>query len=260
VIHERLRRLREQKGWSLDDLERQTGVRSRILGLIDRGAFGELPSGLYGRSAIRAYAKAVGLQPEQVLNEVAELLPSGEDPLDGLARVRGLPRKPAAARTLESGIAPELKFVQGPSTDTETSHSDSSSVGSRPDVWWRPLAATGIDFGLLGVIDAALLLLTALACGTSVAVAARVAAPAMAILFALIASLYFVLLGGVRNATVGSRLAGVTEPDHRSGALDVHAVFARAFRCAVRESSVLVDWALRGDGKSSNHSSLITDH
>ena len=240
MTHERLRRLREQKGWSLDDLERRTGVRARILGLIDRGAFSELPTGLYGRSAIRAYANAVGLQPEQVLNEVAELLPIAEDPLDGLARVRGLPRRPSAApRTAESFGAAEPR--------AESAGTELAAAGGS-QAWWRPLAATAVDLGLLAVIDLTLLLLTALACGTSVAVAARAAAPAMAILVVLIAVLYFVLLGGVRNATVGARVAGVEEPDCPSGALDAHTVFVRACRCAARESSVLVDWILRGEG------------
>jgi hypothetical protein len=234
VTHERLRRLREQKGWSLDDL--------------DRGAFSELPSGLYGRSAIRAYATAVGLQPDQVLSEVAELLPVAEDPLDGLARVRGLPRRPASPlRTSEPAGALETAPPHDRTQRSETVR-HGNLAEPRSEAPWRPLAATGIDLGLLGVIDLALLLLTALACGTSVAVAARAAAPAMAILFVLIAALYFVLLGGVRNATVGARLAGVAEPDRMKGKLDAHAVFARARRCVVRESSVLVGWLIRGEG------------
>jgi transcriptional regulator with XRE-family HTH domain len=242
VTHERLRRLREQKGWSLDELERRTGVRARILGMIDRGAFSELPSGLYGRSAIRAYAKAVGLQPELILGEVAELLPCVEDPLDGLARVRGLPRRAAPARTSELASAPEpVRAQHRPQTSDAVER-----TAHRSPAPWRPLAATGIDLGLLGAIDLVLVGLTALACGTSVAVAARVAAPAMAILFVLIATLYFVLLGGVRNATVGARLAGMAEPDRTNGALDAHTVFARARRSAFRESAML-DWLARGE-------------
>ena len=96
MSYERLRRRREQKGWRIEELERRTGVRSRLLELIDRGQFAELPTGLYGRSAVRAYAEAVGLSADEVLEEVASLMPAVEDPLDGLARVRGIKRTPGA--------------------------------------------------------------------------------------------------------------------------------------------------------------------
>jgi transcriptional regulator with XRE-family HTH domain len=243
VTHERLRRLREQKGWSLDELERRTGVRARVLGMIDRGAFSELPTGLYARSAIRAYAKALGLHPEQILCEVAELLPVTEDPLDGLARVHGLPRRAASAgRTSESAptIHEPIRAQAPHAFDARQPNAQ------RAEALWRALAATGIDLGLLGGIDVVLVVLTALTCGTSVSVAARVAAPAMAILSVLIASVYFVLLGGVRNATVGARLAGLAEPDRTNGALDAHAVFARARRSAFRQGAML-DWLVRGE-------------
>jgi transcriptional regulator with XRE-family HTH domain len=228
VSYERLRRRREQKGWRIEDLERRTGVRSRLLELIDRGQFAELPAGLYGRSAVRAYAEAVGLSAEEVLEEVAELMPAVEDPLDGLARVRGLKRSPARQ-------TPEL-----PSSAPASQEPATTGGGVR----WQPLAAAGVDATLLVAIDLALVWLTAITCGTSIEMVPRIALVPIGLLSVLFAALYFVLLGGVRNATVGARVAGIAEPDTQSGALDVHDVVARAWRSAVRETSI-VDWAHR---------------
>jgi len=230
VSYERLRRRREQKGWRIEDLERRTGVRSHLLELIDRGQFAELPTGLYGRSAVRAYAEAVGLSADEVLEEVAPLMRAVEDPLDGLARVRGIKRTPGrpssesiAAASGAAAAAPSI--VRG--------------------VQWPQLTAAAVDATLLIGIDVALVWLTAIACGTTIEAIPRIALVPIGLLSAFFAGLYFVLLGGVRNATVGARVAGVAEPDTRSGALDVHEVAARAWRSAVRESASLVDWAVR---------------
>ena len=230
MSYERLRRRREQKGWQIEDIERRTGVRSRLLELIDRGQFAELPTGLYARSAVRAYAEAVGLPADEVLEEVAPLMPAVEDPLDGLARVRGVKRTPAR-QVSEPGSAAVFS--------TEPGSVEQSGVR------WQQLAAAGIDATLLVGIDVALVFLTAIACGTSIETVPRIALAPIGLLCALFAGLYFLLLGGVRNATVGARLAGVVEPDTRSGALDVHEVVARAWRSAIRETTGIVDWTHR---------------
>jgi hypothetical protein len=55
-------------------------------------------------------------------------------------------------------------------------------------------------------IDLTLIQLTALTAGVDTAEVVRTSLPLMALLFAVIASVYFVLLGGVRQATIGARL------------------------------------------------------
>ena len=98
-LHERLKQARERRRISLASIARQWGIREQNLELIERDRFEDLPTGLYGRAAVRAYATAVGLPADEVLKEVADRLRSPEDPLDGMARVRGLTRQPE--RTLK---------------------------------------------------------------------------------------------------------------------------------------------------------------
>ena len=185
-LHERLKQARERRRISLASIARQWGVREQNLELIERDRFEDLPTGLYGRTAVRAYATAVGLPAEQVLGEVADRLRSPEDPLDGMARVRGLTRQPE--RTLK-------EILHMPSTDINLSTTTRGHV------------ANVVDALFLLLVDFVLLELTALVAGVRSTEVLRAAAPAMIALFALIAALYFVLLGGLARSTVGTKIA-----------------------------------------------------
>ena len=93
-LHERLRLARERRGMSLATIARQCGVREQNLLLIEQDRFEELPDGSLRPCAVRAYATAVGIPADEALAEVIDRLRAPEDPLDGLARVRGLTRQP----------------------------------------------------------------------------------------------------------------------------------------------------------------------
>ena len=239
-----LRLAREKKGYSLNQIAARTGVKLRTLELVDAGRFAELPSGLYGRAAIRAYATAVGLDADEVLAECASLIPVPEDPLDGLARVRGLARR-ASTRQPEPGASHPHR---APAPAAAAGIIAMRSV--EQEELWRRFAASMFDGVLLVGIDVALVWLTARACGTSMATALRAGAPGIGLLFVLIGLLYFVLLGGVRNATFGARLMGLPDGEPADGALDVHAVFDRARRCVAGETSIFVEWLVQsGNGE-----------
>jgi hypothetical protein len=184
-LHERLRLARQKRGISLATIARQWGVREQNLVLIEQNAFEELPTGLYGRTAVRSYASAVGLSPDEALAEVSGRLRAPEDPLDGLARVRGLQRQ-------QAGRASEMT---------------STIARWTMDLSWRPQAAAILDGAVLIALDAILLMLTAKVAGAHPSDVLRVAAPWMLVIFALIAAFYFVLLGGIGRATLGSRVA-----------------------------------------------------
>ena len=188
-LHERLRLARDRRRVSLASIAKEWGVREQNLDLIERNRFEELPTGLYGRAAVRAYASAVGIPVDEALAEVAERLRTPEDPLDGLARVRGLTRQPE--RTFK-----EILHVSSP--DVRLS---SITLAGRAHV------ANAIDALVLLAVDFLLLELTAVVAGVRATEVMRLAAPAMLALFVLIAALYFVLLGGLARATVGSRIA-----------------------------------------------------
>jgi transcriptional regulator with XRE-family HTH domain len=192
-LHERLKSARLRRGLSLAAIARKWGVREQNLKLIEDNAFEQLPTGLYGRNAVRSYASAVGMPADEALAEVADRLPTPEDPLDGLARVRGLSRRPHSDRSRAWAPPPAVLGRMAELGDA-----------------WRPQAALVLDALVLLTFDVALLQLTALVAGVQASEILRVAAPSMIALFALIAVLYLVLLGGIARATLGSWVAKVS--------------------------------------------------
>ncbi len=66
---ENLRREREMRGVSLEEISSATKISMRFLDAIEREDFSKLPGGIFSRSFIRTYAHYLGLDEEQVVNE-----------------------------------------------------------------------------------------------------------------------------------------------------------------------------------------------
>ena len=258
MTYETLRTAREKKGWSIEELSRRAGIRLKAAEHIEHGEFAELPAGLYCRATVRSYAAAVGLNPQQVLEELGPALPAGEDPLDGLARRYGHSRKaeakpadaPAARVEVEKAPAPpalpnlaDVVRHAAPSFENAAAPpaGDSRSNPDAFSAWWRPVAASTIDGLLLAAMGGLLVWLTAIACGTSVSATLRAGAPGIALVFALIVALYFVVFGGVGTATPGLSLMHLEDRTPRRTVLQARDVVGRACRSIFRDGSVLAE-------------------
>jgi cytoskeletal protein RodZ len=66
-LPERLYAARERKGVDLYRAERDTKIRARYLGALERGDYRELPGAVYTKGFLRNYALYLGLDPEDVL-------------------------------------------------------------------------------------------------------------------------------------------------------------------------------------------------
>lgn len=75
----RLRTARERKGIGLDAIAQNTKINAALFDALEQGDTSRWPSGIFRRSFIRAYANAVGLDPEATVKEFQELFP---DPFD----------------------------------------------------------------------------------------------------------------------------------------------------------------------------------
>jgi hypothetical protein len=258
---EQMRQAREAAGLDLQAVERRTRVRLHLLEAIELGHFDHLPRGVYARSVIRAYATAIGIDPNRAVTALAPLLPEAEDALDGIARVRGLARHHEA---------PETSTLDAPVADVLLLHVDlppaadgrrpALPISSRVDLEklaarvrsaagsWSPAsrekAAAAIDGVILAGIDVLLLGLTARAAGVPVGSVLGLAAPAMATVAVLIAALYFLLLAGIVGQTAGGRLMGVPPSPLSARRIDAGTMTRRACEIAARELSILVDVAL----------------
>lgn len=255
-ILDRLRQAREQRGYDLDELARRTRLRVHLLEALEQGRFDALPRGVYARALIRTYASAVGLEPNNAVAEVAPLLPAAEDPIDGIARVRGFERSHRLVPELSlapDGLPP---IAPGPAAASAQSawRTRLSAASARlrlvrfnglpevsPMAAGEPLAAAA-DAAILSGIAAALLYLSASAADVTMVELMHLAGPAMAMLIALIAGLYFLLLGGIGDGTFGTRLAGLSGATPRAATLP--AACRRAGAIALRELSIVVDLIL----------------
>jgi cytoskeletal protein RodZ len=68
-LPERLFAARERKGVDLYRAERDTKIRARYLGALERGDYRELPGAVYTKGFLRNYALYLGLDPEDVLRQ-----------------------------------------------------------------------------------------------------------------------------------------------------------------------------------------------
>lgn len=77
-IGERLKEAREEQNLSLESLQETTKIQKRYLEAIEQGNFKILPGTFYARAFIKEYASAVGLDPNELLEEYKEDLPQTE--------------------------------------------------------------------------------------------------------------------------------------------------------------------------------------
>jgi cytoskeletal protein RodZ len=102
-LPERLYAARERKGVDLYRAERDTKIRARYLGALERGDYKELPGAVYTKGFLRNYALYLGLDPEEVLDHWRRERGEARD----AAPVIAVPRPIAAPRqglTFSPGI------------------------------------------------------------------------------------------------------------------------------------------------------------
>src|SRR5438132_12657039 len=73
-IGEKLRLAREARGIALRDISEQTRISIRYLEAIEADDYGRLPGGIFNRSFIRAYAKFIGYDEHDALEDYARTL------------------------------------------------------------------------------------------------------------------------------------------------------------------------------------------
>src|SRR5687768_3407272 len=74
----RLRSERERRGISLDTIATATKVSADLWDGLERNDFSRWPSGIFARAFIRDYARAVGLDEDEVVDEFCRLFPIGD--------------------------------------------------------------------------------------------------------------------------------------------------------------------------------------
>ena len=89
-LGKRLKEAREEKNIDLDELQKITKIQKRYLVGIEEGDYSVMPGKFYIRAFIKQYAEAVGLHPDEILEEHKAELPStvNDELPSQLSRVR----------------------------------------------------------------------------------------------------------------------------------------------------------------------------
>ena len=111
---DKFRRARENKELSLDDVSNVTKISPRMLQAIEEEQFDQLPGGVFNRGFIRAYAKHLGLNSEDAVNDYLACLRQaqidshkGWDAPERRDPHQPLPAQPAVPRTFKPVAQPE---------------------------------------------------------------------------------------------------------------------------------------------------------
>jgi cytoskeleton protein RodZ len=101
-IGERLRRQRLERGFDLGQVARETKISQKLLEAIEAEDFDKLPGGVFRKSFVRQYARALGLDEDEIAADLEQIVPP-EDPL-ALLHQGGLeseiPALPTASKEL----------------------------------------------------------------------------------------------------------------------------------------------------------------
>ncbi|HWF85578.1 MAG TPA: helix-turn-helix domain-containing protein [Vicinamibacterales bacterium] len=100
----RLRQRREQQTIALATIAEQTKIKLSLLERLERDDVSHWPSGIFRRAFIRAYAHAIGLEPDVIVREFLELYP---DPAEVVATDPSL--RPDVER-VQDGAGPPSRF------------------------------------------------------------------------------------------------------------------------------------------------------
>jgi transcriptional regulator with XRE-family HTH domain len=73
-----LRRIRIQRGVSLDQIAESTKIARNLLAGLEQNDFSHWPFGIYARAYIRQYAYAIGVDPDATVDEFCRSFPQGD--------------------------------------------------------------------------------------------------------------------------------------------------------------------------------------
>jgi transcriptional regulator with XRE-family HTH domain len=95
----RLRTARERKGIGLAAIAQSTKINAALFDALEHDDASRWPSGIFRRAFMRAYANAVGLDPETTVKEFLEVFPDPFDkqPASALERAESSPAPPELA-------------------------------------------------------------------------------------------------------------------------------------------------------------------
>jgi hypothetical protein len=188
---------REKAELSAAEVVRATRLSPRIVSAIDEGRYDLLPAGIYARTAVRTYAKAVGLDPTAALAHVHASLPDA--PLDLLVL--------AELRTPKERRGGGLRYA----------------------------AAAIVDAAVVVSIVAAVTLVCSVVCDLMPTTLLKIGAAPIGVVCTVPVVLYFWLLGATDVRTVGPWLLDLEILPPPNGPLSLRLLAGRGLSYVLKE-------------------------
>ena len=110
TLGEKLRQAREERGISISEVAEQTRISSLYLKSIEDDNYKPLPGGIFNKGFVKAYAKYVGLDEQEALQDYARLIAKNEDS-DELDQHRYRPEVLTDEARTASSMVPTIVFA-----------------------------------------------------------------------------------------------------------------------------------------------------
>jgi transcriptional regulator with XRE-family HTH domain len=108
---DRVRRQRERRGVSLEEIAKATKIPASLFAALERGDCSRWPAGVYSRAYLRAYAEAIGLDPTEAVDDFSAAFGQTVYP-DGQAGAPARRVRAAGALRLTMDDEPEVRRVR----------------------------------------------------------------------------------------------------------------------------------------------------
>jgi transcriptional regulator with XRE-family HTH domain len=161
----RLRRERERRQIALSSIAANTKISAGLFAALERGDVSRWPTGIYRRSFIRAYATAIGLDPEATAREFFELFPDPDRVAAAAATAPpkfpatatptvlrltlGDPGSPFSAGRLLPALRDRCAAV---ACDAGVVTAIAAAVFAASGTFWQPLGIATLAYYLVGIL------------------------------------------------------------------------------------------------------------
>lgn len=83
TLGEKLRQAREERGISISEVAEQTRISPHYLDSIENDDYRTLPGGIFNKGFVKSFAKAVGINEQEALQEYSRIISSQDSTADG---------------------------------------------------------------------------------------------------------------------------------------------------------------------------------
>lgn len=148
----RLRQRREEQQIALSTIAEQTKIKQSILDALERDDVSQWPAGIFRRAFIRAYAHAIGLEPDVVVREFLEVHPDPVEEVEMFAATvsggdgaGGNGGPPTRLRNIVGSAIGSLSRLRARSPQRATSILGDGVVASRGPIESPPVSADDLQ-------------------------------------------------------------------------------------------------------------------